>query len=148
MIRPQLEPSHRNASFELLDAIHTVGERIDAEPGSWLYKMAPLLNDRSAFTPVLWRVSDFTLNLTLPQLIQYDIESPRDPTLHDTAILRALRSANCLMPEIKIFPISGRRVDVNGTLLDGVDKEFNERTRRLSVLHSSSPSPTRRGWRS
>ena len=116
------EPSHRNASFELLDAIHTVGERIDAEPGSWLYKMAPLLNDRSAFTPVLWRVSDFTLNLTLPQLIQYDIESP-ETLRFTTPPSSVLSDQPIVMPEIKIFPISGR-VDVNGTLLDGVDENL------------------------
>ena len=81
-----------------------------------------LLNDRSAFTPVLWRVSDFTLNLTLPQLIQYDIESP-ETLRFTTPPSSVLSDQPIVMPEIKIFPISGR-VDVNGTLLDGVDENL------------------------
>lgn len=111
---------HRNASFELLDALHATGTR--SERGSWNHVMRPLLNDRTARTPSLWRVDDFTLNLTLPQLLSYDIESPE--TLHLTAPRRSVLSDQPLeMPSLVVYPLSGG-VIVNGSLLHGVDENL------------------------
>ena len=83
---------------------------------------APLLNSRDAFTPVLYRVNDFVLNLTLPHLIAYDIETPE--TLELVVPRQAVLSDQPIaMPPIVIFPVSGG-VQVNGSLLDGVDENL------------------------
>lgn len=79
---------NRNATFRLLDALVATGDR--DEPGSWAYQMSPLLNDRSAYSPVLYRVNDYTLNLTLPHVLKYDIESPGMRLTFFEAFLRLL----------------------------------------------------------
>ena len=67
-------------SFLTCSWLLEVGDRANAEKRSWKYVMSPLLNDRAAFTPVLYRVNDFTLNLSLPHIIGYDIETPGSHT--------------------------------------------------------------------
>ena len=109
---------HANASFQLLEALIARSDRL--EPGSFNYVMRPRLLERRRFRPVLWRVDDFTLNLTMPQTIEYDIESPETLTLV-TPRESVLSDQPIAMPPIVVFPIAGG-ILVNGTLLDGVDE--------------------------
>ena len=71
---------------------------------------------------MLYRVNDFVLNLTLPHLIAYDIETPE--TLELVVPRQAVLSDQPIaMPPIVVYPVSGG-VQVNGSLLSGVDENL------------------------
>ena len=55
-------PENVNASFDILNALLATSERVQAN--GWNEVVLPDLVSRTYFRPVLWRLDDFTLNLT------------------------------------------------------------------------------------
>ena len=68
-----------NSSMAVINSIATRfplhgGDELQKQGWNNIVREALLAGDR--FTPRLWRVDDFTLNLTLPQMLSYDIDTP------------------------------------------------------------------------
>ena len=97
---------HANATYALLEALVTASSRGADEPGSWNAVVRPQLLERRRFAPVLWRVDDFILNLTLPQVLAYDLEAPETLTLV-TPREAVLSDQPIPMPPVVVFPIAG-----------------------------------------
>ena len=105
-----------DATFSLLEQLQGTHE----EPGAWKNVIHPLLVDGGAFKPMVWRVDDFTLNLTLPQQVLYDITAPE--TLSFVIPASSVLSAQHLrVAPIVVLPTKGSAY-LNGTILHGVNE--------------------------
>ena len=102
--------ANRNASFDILNAL--VAESSRGQANGWNQIVLPDLLGRTRFRPVLWRVDDFTLNLTLPHALLYDLASPETITL-TVPRSSVLSDQSIAAAALIIFPVAGR-VTVNG----------------------------------
>ena len=111
--------SDANASLGLLSALVS-GWSAETFPNGWNAVVLPAILNSPYYEPLLWRIDDATLNLTIPQQLTYDIDTPETVALISPREFVLSDQPN--RPDAVIIMPTAGKASINGSLMYGVDE--------------------------